>query len=91
MASADELPPDLETARRMVPLLERGDEARRRMLATRPARERPQGGGDVVTQTDFAKYAVLCLRHVQRNAPSLHILCDDGVTVALLQCLSGKW
>lgn len=91
MPSPSELVPDLETARRMVPLLERGEEALRRELATRPAQSRPQGSVDLVTQSDFAQHAILCLRHVQRNAPSLHILCDDGASVALLQCLTGKW
>ncbi len=75
---------------RMVPLLERGQEAFRLRCALRPKSEQQfYGTISVVTQADFGANALLCLAHAVHDGP-VHILCDDGAMFALLTRLTRR-
>ena len=82
---------DVELAKAIVPLLERGGEELRAYINGLPPWGQPLGGAKaigksihIVTHADFCAHPALVLRYVVESKVPVHVLCEDGHLCALL-------
>lgn len=90
--------PEVHTALRMLPLLERGREALLVYIRSRNIEERRRQvllstatTISVVTHADYVANAALCLRHVEHNGVSTHILNENGALCVVLAQRIEDW